>query len=194
MQTRQYIRLRPLSAQERTDLIAISASRSESACVVAHAKQILAVADGHKFTEAAAKSGYKSGDLVARQVRRFNELGIDSLYPRHAGGHVPTYSAADREKIVARARSTPDREKDGTCTWSLSTLRRALQREGYPHISNSKIWLILHEAELTWQNSRAWCDTGTFERKRKSGVVTLTDPDTEAKKNSSKMRTSKPNR
>jgi transposase len=183
MLSRQYVRLRSLTDQERADLVSLSTSRSEWACVVAHAKQILAVADGHRFTEAAAKSGYKSGDLVARQVRRFNELGIDSLYPRHGGGHVPTYSAEDREKILARARSTPDREKDGTCKWSLSTLRHALQREGYPHISSSKIWLILHEADLTWQNSRTWCDTGTFERKRKSGVVTLTDPDTEAKKN-----------
>jgi transposase len=133
--------------------------------------------------EAARKSGYKSGDLVARQVQRFNETGIDSLFPRHGGGRTCSYSPADREKIVALARSTPDREKDGTATWSLSTLRCALQRDGYPRISHSKIWLILHEAGLSWQASRTWCDTGRSERKRKSGVVTIHDPDAEAKKN-----------
>lgn len=192
MLSRHYVRLRPLSEQERADLLAISGSRSESACVVAHAKQILAVANGDKFTVAAAKSGYKCGDLVARIVRRFNELGIEALFPRHGGGHAPIYGAADREKIVALARSVPDRETDGTCVWSLSTLRLALQREGYPHISHSRIWLILHEAGLTWQNSRTWCATGTSERKRTSGVVTVSDPDTEAKKNLSKRRTNKP--
>lgn len=183
MLVRQYTHLRPLSEEERGDLVAISQSRSESVCVVAHAKQILAVADGHKFTEAALLSGYKSGDLVARQVRRFNDTGIDSLFPRHGGGRSCTYTPADREEIVALARSTPDRERDGTSTWSLSTLRRALQREGYPHISHSKIWLILHEAGFSWQNSRTWCDTGKSERKRKSGIVTIHDPDAEVKKN-----------
>jgi len=183
MLIRQYVQLRPLSEQEWADLMTISASRSESACVVAHAKQILAVAEGHKFTEAASKSGYKSGDLVARQVRRFNEIGIDSLFPRHGGGPDRRYGPADREKIVAMARSAPDREKNGTATWSLSTLRRALQSEGYAHISHSKIWLILHEAGLSWQTSRTWCDTGKSLRKRKSGVATIHDPDAEAKKN-----------
>ena len=41
-------------------------------------------------------------------------------------------------------------------------------------------------AMLSWQKHRSWCDTGTAQRPRKKGgqtvVVTVTDPDTEAKK------------
>jgi len=41
---------------------------------------------------------------------------------------------------------------------------------------------VLREAGLSWQQSRTWCDTGSVQRRRKSGVVTVRDPDTEAKK------------
>ena len=176
------VRLRPITDQERVELIEISGSRTLGASVVAHAKQVLAVADGDKFTQAAAKSGYKAGDLVSRVVRCFNALGIDGLFPRHAGGRRKVYGPEDVEKIVELARSTPDRERDGTCVWSLSTLRLALMRRGYPHISGSKIWLILREANFTWQKTSTWCDTGTAQRKRKSGVVKVSDPDAAVKK------------
>ena len=41
---------------------------------------------------------------------------------------------------------------------------------------------VLHEAGLTWQKNRTWCETGVVQRKRKTGVVTVIDPDCEAKK------------
>jgi len=40
----------------------------------------------------------------------------------------------------------------------------------------------LHDAGYTWQQSRSWCPTGTAIRKRKGGVIDVTDPDTTAKK------------
>ena len=33
-----------------------------------------------------------------------------------------------------------------------------------------------------YQKTRIWCPTGTAERKRKSGVVTVVDPQTEEKR------------
>jgi hypothetical protein len=51
-----------------------------------------------------------------------------------------------------------------------------------PGISTYTIWCVLHEAGLTWGKDRSWCATGTVVRKRKSGTVTVTDPDAAAKK------------
>ena len=88
---------------------------------------------------------------------------------------------------LAEARRPPDRERDGTAVWSLSTLRRALRRQGLPQVSTYTIWRVLVDAGLSWQKHRSWCDTGTAQRPRKKGgqtvVVTVTDPDPEAKKN-----------
>ena len=77
---------------------------------------------------------------------------------------------------------TPD--QDGTATWSLTTLQRSLRQaaDGLPNVSTYTIWQTLHDAGISWQQSRTWCATGQVKRQRTSGVVTVTDPDTEAKK------------
>ena len=70
--------------------------------------------------------------------------------------------------------------------WSLTTLRRALRQNGLPHVSTYTIWKVLADAGLSWQKHRSWCDTGTAQRRRRRAgravVVTVTDPDAEAKK------------
>src|SRR5919107_520651 len=40
----------------------------------------------------------------------------------------------------------------------------------------------LHEAGLSWQKSRTWCETGVSLRRRKDGLVRGSDPDAAAKK------------
>jgi len=92
------------------------------------------------------------------------------------------YTSAQREQILCAARRTPEREQDGTATWSLATLQRVLRQQGLPRISTYTIWCVLHEAGLSWQQSRTWCETGVVQRRRKSGTVTVYDPDTQAKK------------
>jgi len=42
--------------------------------------------------------------------------------------------------------------------------------------------MVLNEAGYAWQKDRTWCHTGQVARKRKDGVVTVIDPETEAKK------------
>jgi transposase len=121
---------------------------------------------------------------VAQLVSRFNQEGIAAIEPHHASGAQPTYGVAERERILTEARRTPDRKRDGTATWSLSTLQRALRQapDGLPKVSTYTIWTVLRDAGYSWQTSRTWCETGQVKRKRKSGTVTVTDPDTEAKK------------
>ena len=150
------------------------------------AKVLLAVAGGHGYTQAARLAGRCSGGAAATLVARFNEEGPSAVRPRHGGGCPPRYGAAERERILAEARRPPDREQDGAAVWSLSLLQRALRRNGLPSVSTATIWEVLHEAGLTWQKHRSWCDTGLAQRRRKQAgqtvVVAVADPDTEAKK------------
>jgi transposase len=162
----------------------IARARSEPASHVARAKMLLAVADGKTYQAAAEAAGRKSNDAVSQLVGRFNQEGIAALMPRHGGGWDVAYGAVERERILAEARRTPERERDGTATWTLSTLQRALRQapDGLPKVSTYTIWHILREAGFGWQESRTWCETGKVKRKRKGGVVEVTDPDAEAKK------------
>ncbi len=125
---RQQEPLRTVSDDERAVLGHLSRSAREQAAVVARAKAVLAVADGASYTAAAQVAGRRSGDAVARLVARFNTEGLDALVPRHGGGRQAVYSSTERERILCEARRQPEQERDGTATWSLVTLQRALQR------------------------------------------------------------------
>ena len=181
--------LRPLLEEERQQLMRLSRGQALAASPVARAKAVLAVADGSNYTDAARAAGRQSGDAVAALVARFNVEGLAAVVPRHGGGHPRNYAPVERERILAEARRSPDREQDGTAVWSLSTLQRAMRRNGLPHVSTYTIWRVLVDAGLSWQKHRSWCNTGTAQRRRKRAgrtvVVTVTDPDAEAKKNSS---------
>ena len=92
------------------------------------------------------------------------------------------YDAVARAQIVATAQRPPDRQLDGTGTWSLSTLPRSLRRATLPVVGATTIRRVLQDAGSSYQQTRTWCPTGTAQRKRKAGVVTVTDPQTEAKR------------
>ena len=176
--------LRSLSVEERTMLEQIARSQSEPTSHVARAKMILAVAEGATYQRAAEAAGRKSSDAVSQLVSRFNQEGLMALAPRHGGGNPVIYGSAERERILAEVRRPPDRERDGTATWSLSSLQTALHRapDGLPTVSTDTIWRVLREAGFSWQRQSSWCETGKVKRKRKSGIVEVTDPDAEAKK------------
>jgi transposase len=184
MTRRQKDPLRPLTGEEGVVLGQISRSHSEPASHVAHAKEILAVAEGKSYMDAAKAAGRWSGDAVSQLVSRFNQEGIAAIEPRYRGGCETIYGVAERERILVEARRQPDPEQDGTATWSLSTLQRALRQapDGLPNVSTYTIWGALHEAGWSWQKDRTWCETGKVERKRNGEVVEVTDPDAVAKK------------
>jgi hypothetical protein len=120
---------------------------------------------------------------VAALVRRFNARGLAALDRRHGGGPAIHYGEAERERIVREFRRPPDRERDGTATWSLTTLQRALRTapDGLPGVSTMTILYTLWQAGYSWQASRTWCHTGTALPPRTRGTVTVTDPDTAPK-------------
>jgi len=184
MSRRQKDPLRPLSEEERALLEQISRAHSEPASHVARARALLRVADGATYTEAARWVGRCCGDVVSQWVARFNAEGLAALEPRPGGAPPITYGAAERERILAEARRPPDRERDGTATWSLATLRRTLREaeDGLPKVSTYTIWLVLREAGWTWQKDTSWCETGKVKRKRDGQVVEVTDPDATPKK------------
>ncbi len=112
-------------------------------------------------------------------MEQFKREGIAAIRPQHGGGSKRKYTSVECERVLREIRHSPDPEKDGTKTWSLTLLRKALHKaeDGLPDISTERIWVILQEAGFRWQKSRSWCETGQVVRKRKLGKVMVTDPD-----------------
>lgn len=184
MSRRQKTPLRPLADEERAVLSAVSRAQSDRADRVTRARLVLAVAEGASFTQAARSVGRRAGDAVAALVARFNTEGLAAIEPRHGGGPSPQYTARERARIFQEVQRVPDRQRDGTATWSLTTLQRALRQadDGLPQGSTWTLFQVLHQAGWSWQRSRRWGATGTVERRRKEGVVPVPDPQTEEKK------------
>jgi hypothetical protein len=184
MSRRRTAPLRPLTTDERAELERVSRAGSERADRVAHAKALLAIADGALFSDAARCAGRRSPRAVAALVARFNACGLPALDRRHGGGPAIQYGIEQRERILAEFQRAPDRERDGTATWSLTSLQRALRTapDGLPEVSTQTILQTLWVAGFSWQQNRTWCKTGLVIRKRKAGSVEVTDPDTAPKK------------
>lgn len=182
MARQQHEGLRALSEEERTTLARVGRQTSGRHDEVRRATALLAVATGASFAAAARVAGYAGGSAVQALVKRFNARGLAALTIAPGRGAKVTYDAATRAQVVALAQRLPDRKRDGTATWSLSTLERAVQRELAPAPKARTIAQILRDAGSSYQKTRTWCPTGTAERKRKEGVVRVVDPLTEVKR------------
>lgn len=176
--------LRPLTQEEQEILEQIARAHSEPASHVARAKALLAVAEGKTYGAAAQVAGRRSNDAVSQLVSRFNQEGLAALEPRHGGGPAIKYGAVEQACILAEVRRKPDLARDGTATWSLSTLQRSLRQvpNGLPEVSTYTIWVVLQSNGFSWQKDGSWCETGKVLRKRKEGVVEVIDPDAIPKK------------
>lgn len=176
--------LRPLTPEETETLTRFSRAQSVPASHVTRARLLLAVAAGLDYTQAAKSVGRKDRDCVSGLVSLFNRDGLQSVVPGHGGGFQPRYTDAEKARILDEFKRVPDRELDRTASWTLSTLQRALRRasDGLPTVSTYTLRMVLNEAGYSWQKDRTWCQTGQVERKRKNGIVTVVDPEAEAKK------------
>src|SRR5215203_6143607 len=150
--------LRPLMADERQELSRLSRSPSAPAAQVERAPALLAIADGASYTAAAHQVGRRHTETLSAWVSRFNRDGLAAVQPRHGGGPRLCYGIDAQQRILAEMARTPEREQDGTPTWSLSLLQRALRQadDGLPRVSTFTIWRTLHAAGLSWQKSRTW--------------------------------------
>ena len=184
MSRRQKDPLRSMSSEERAVLSRLSRSRGAPAAQVARAAALLAVADGQSYTAAARRVGRRDSDIVARWVAGFNRDRPGATLPRHGGGPPIRYADDEQRRILAEAARVPDRDRDGTATWSLSTLRAALRRAGMvcrPSARTRSGHAPRRRAELAEDPHVVRHRRGPRRRGR-GGAVTVTDPDAAAKK------------
>src|ERR687890_2479861 len=176
--------LRPLTPDEHKELTRLSRSQTAPAAQVDRARALLAIADGASYTAAAHLVGRGHNETISAWVSRFNREGLSAVRPHHGGGPRIRYGAQEQQRILAEWARAPEREADGTATWSLGLLQKALRQasDGLPRVSTFTIWRTLHAAGLSWQKSRTWCETGVVRRRRKHGTVTRVDPDAAVKK------------
>ena len=102
--------LRPLTADERTELTRLSRSQSAPAAEVDRARALLAIADGASYTAAAHLVGRGHNETISAWVSRFNREGLAAVRPHHGGGPRIRYGAHEQQRILAEWARSPERE------------------------------------------------------------------------------------
>src|SRR3954453_20717885 len=148
MSRRQKDPLRPLTVDERKDPPRLSRSQSSPAAEVDRARALLAITEGASYTAAARLVGRGHNETISAWVSRFNRDGLSAVCPHHGGGSRIRYGVHEQQRILAEGARSPEREQDGSATWSLSLLQTALRQapDGLPRVSRLLIARTLPQA------------------------------------------------
>ena len=155
------IRLRELTSEERAKLERLVRAQPAPVRLVQRARIVKAAAEGATVPAVARRLGV-SEKMVRQWVRRFDAGGLDALDDARRSGRPPTYTEAERSRVVATARTRPPAPDPGTtpptCHWTLDRLQAELHRQGLP-IKRSQIRRILPAEHIKWQNPRTWLES-----------------------------------
>lgn len=99
-----------------------------------------------------------SPDRVREMIHRFNELGMESLDPRWAGGRPRLITTRDRELIVKTAKKRPRSLGQPWTRWSIRKLRDylATKKGRKVVISRERLRQVLAEERITFQRTKTW--------------------------------------
>ena len=174
----------PLARRMTPELTRLSRSLSAPAAQVERARALLAIADGASYTAAAHQVGRRHTETISAWVSRFNRDGLAAVRPGHGGGARIRYGADAQRRILAEWAANPAAQTGRHGDVVVEPAAESLaQGSGWAaRVSTYTIWRTLHEAGLSWQKSRTWCETGIAMRKRKPGVVRVSDPDAAVKR------------
>jgi transposase len=93
---------------------------------------------------------------VRKWIHRFNQMGMDGLYPRRSPGRPRLFDENQRGEIIRLARMSPSTLGLGFSNWSLQRLRQELIERGVvPEISAEAIRQELRKGGLVFED-RNW--------------------------------------
>jgi transposase len=152
------VRLRPLTAEEATEVRRLANSRKAAIRLVQRARLIAFMLDDPNLYAGAAglKAGFGTTGAGPVWVRRFNEAGLAGLEDKPRPGRQPTHSPEVRGQLVALALQKPSGLGYPFELWTLERLQGAFEQRHGVHLSDSTIWEWLAEEGLEWKRQQSW--------------------------------------
>ena len=149
------VRLRELTAEERSALEKLARSRTEEVRLVERAEIVLALADGERPSHIAVR--LRMGrPKVYMWLKRFNALGLAGLRDDARSGRPATYTPDEVAEVIAAALTKPQELELPFASWTLDRLQTYLnEQKGIP-IKRSRIDEILVAEGLRWRQQESW--------------------------------------
>src|SRR3954466_15615271 len=148
------VSLRPLSADERQAVEALTRSRTDGAGPVERAGIIAALAGGMKVAVAARQLGV-SRPTIYRWVARFHLQGPAGLRDMPRSGRPATSPPEQVAEVLAAALTDPQSLGLPYGSWTLDRLQDYLGKKGVG-MKRSRIDEILIAEGLRWRQQESW--------------------------------------
>jgi transposase len=149
------IDLRPLTKEERETLEKLIKSQTTSAIEVERAKTIWLAHAGEKATGIRKKQD-RTQATIYRRLKRFNELGLNSLADEARSGRPATYTEEERGQMIAATRTHPQKAGRAYIHWTLSRLTEYVNQELDIAISRAQLARVLEEEGLRWYQEQTY--------------------------------------
>lgn len=114
---------------------------------------LAAVLDGMNRTDA-ARIGGMDRQTLRDWVHRFNQLGVDGLLDRHAGGVEPRLTTEQKAELAALVEAGPDRATDGVVRWRRVDLQRVIKERFDVDFHERYVGTILKQLGFSHMSAR----------------------------------------
>ncbi len=149
------VRLRALTAEERSAVETLARSRTAPARRVERARVVLRAGRGETPPGVAEALGL-SAETVRRRIRRFNAEGLAALDDHHRSGRPATYSPDEVAAVIAAALTDPRRLGLPFASWTLDRLAAHLLEHKGIAMRRSRIDEVLLAEGLRWRRQGTW--------------------------------------
>jgi transposase len=149
------VELRALTEKERETLEKLIKSQTAPAIEVERAKTIWLIQRGERVVSISQKFDRTPASIYQR-LKRFNELGLNSLVDQARSGRPATYTEQERGQMIAAARTHPQKAGRPYSHWTLSRLVEYVNQElGIP-ISRAQLARVLEDEGLRWYQEQTY--------------------------------------
>ena len=149
------LRLRDLTAEERSAVEKLAHSRTAPARHVDRARIIWRASEGASAPVIAAALSIDA-ETVRRRIRRFNAAGLAALEDHRRSGRPATYSADAVAAVIAAALTAPRTLDLPFAAWTLDRLAAYLHEHKGIAMKRSRIDEILLREGLRWRRQETW--------------------------------------
>jgi transposase len=149
------LRLRELTAEERSAIDQLAHARTAPARRVERARIIWHASRGRGAPEIAVQLRLNA-DTVRGWIRRFNAAGLAGLEDRPRVGRPSTYAPAQVATVIATALTDPGALDLPFASWTLDRLAAYLNGHEAIAIKRSRIDELLRAEGLRWRQHESW--------------------------------------
>lgn len=152
---RKKVELRALTEKEQEALEKLIKSQTAPAIEVERAKTIWLAKAGETVPAISEKQD-RTQATIYRRLKRFNELGLQSLADEARSGRPTTYTEEERGQMIAAARTHPQKAGQSYSHWTLSRLVEYVNKELSIPISRAQLARVLEEEGLRWYQEQTY--------------------------------------